>query len=572
MFRLYAVLILVALAVFGSFPAPAQSAPFLRTDDGALKAWVFFKDKGPHQEQLLKKTDRLITPRALKRRMKVRPNAPVDRHDLPVYAPYVKQVQTYVRKIRVKSKWLNAVSVEVSSENLAALRALPFVKKVQPVAGFKRHMPPQPQNDPRQEIKIRKAAKHTELNYGASLTQIAQINVEQLHAQGYYGQGVLICLLDDGFNLLNHHITFDSLDVMATWDFIHNDASVDDSEFEGSEGTHGTKTLSTIAGYTPGELIGPAFKATYLLGKTEVDQTETPIEEDYWVAGLEWADSLGADLVSSSLGYIDWYSWEDMDGETAVTTIAADQAVKNGMLVFNSAGNEGDNTSHNTLIAPADGDSVMAIAAVNSNGFRASFSTVGPSADGRTKPDLAAMGSSVYTASSSDSTGFVYSSGTSFSCPLAAGAAALLLNARPELTPIQVQEALKNTASQAQAPDNYLGWGIIDVEAALEYVDSVSGIDPKISALPQTSRLMQNFPNPFNPQTTISYQLSAFSEVELTVYNVLGQKVVELVNQTQAPGQYRVTFNAADLASGVYLYRLKTDKGFLQVRKMILLR
>ena len=569
--------LLSAFAVFAFYFS--QIKPVHAAGSGeTVKVWVFLKDKGPQQSALLKKARNFVTPRSLKRRMKVRGNQPVDAKDLPLYAPYVRRIGALVEKIRVKSKWLNALSVEVNSDDLATLQALPFVKKIQPVRAYRRHIPPQPQEKSQQKA-LPKSSSGQALDYGSSATQIEQINVHLLHEQGYYGQGVLIAMLDDGFNLLNHHIAFDSLDVQATYDFIHDDESVDDSEFDATEGTHGTKTLSTIGGYVPGELIGPAFKATYLLAKTEVDATETPVEEDYWVAGLEWADSLGADLVSSSLGYIDWYTWENMDGETAVTTVAADQAVHNGMLVFNSAGNEGNNDSHNTLIAPADGDSVMAIAAVTSSGERSSFSSVGPSADGRTKPDLAAMGSSVYTASSSDSTGFVYSSGTSFSCPLSAGAAALLLCAHPELTPVEVQQALKATASQADAPDNLLGWGIIDAAAALDYIDSVSGFAEK-EIVPQSAYLAQNYPNPFGrgqgakaPRSTvIPFRLRIPAQVELAVFNTLGQRVKTLVLGARLAGSYRVTFDAADLASGIYIYRLTTDRGFSRVRKMILLR
>jgi len=571
------ILILSMLCLFlgGSRSVFAQplNDHFFRTPDGALKAWVFLKDKGPQPDNRLLKPQNYLTARAIRRRMKVRSDAIIDQRDWPVYRPYVQKIKPFTQKIRVKSKWLNAVSVEVFAEQMDALRALPFVKEIRPVMCFRRDEP-QIRNHPSTKIKANTVAKQTAVNldYGQSLDQAAIINVPILHEQGYYGQGVLICLLDDGFNLLNHHITFDSLDVYKTWDFIHDDESVDDSEFEGSEGTHGTKTLSTIGGYTPGQLIGSAFKATYILGKTEVDASETPIEEDYWVAGLEWADSLGADVLSSSLGYIDWYSWLDMDGETAVTTIAADQAVENGLLLLNSAGNEGYNADHNTLIAPADGNNVLAIAAVTSDGDRASFSSVGPSADGRIKPDLAAMGSSCYTASSYDSTGFVYASGTSFSCPTAAGAAALLLCAHPELTPFQIHEALRQTASQANAPDNLLGWGIIDIAGALDYIESASATYTESRKTPGTILLMQNYPNPFNPVTNINYQVLNTAYINLSVYNTLGQRVATLISKRQPAGNYTVQWNASGFPSGVYYYTLSTEKGLRQSRKLVLLK
>ncbi len=556
-----------------SVSAQSLGNHFFQTPDGALKAWVFLQDKGPQQNSQLQKAQSYLTQRAIKRRMKVRGEAVIDSRDLPLYRPYLQEIKPLVQKIRTKSKWLNAVSVEVSAEQLEALRKLPFVKEIRPVMCFRRNGP-EVNEDKSVNTKITAAANQSNINldYGASLDQAAIINVPILHEQGYYGQGVLICLLDDGFNLLNHHITFDSLDVLATWDFINDDESVDDSEFEASEGTHGTKTLSTIGGYTPGQLIGAAFKATYILGKTEVDASETPVEEDYWVAGLEWADSLGADVLSSSLGYIDWYTWQDMDGETAVTTVAADQAVDNGLLLLNSAGNEGYNADHNTLIAPADGNNVLAIAAVTSSGDRASFSSVGPSADGRIKPDLAAMGSSCYTASSYDSTGFVYASGTSFSCPTAAGAAALLLCAHPELTPFQIHDALRQTASQANAPDNLLGWGIIDIAGALDYIDAASTMISGQGQTPQTITLFQNYPNPFNPRTSIRYQVSDAAWVNLSVYNMLGQKLATLVSKRQPAGTHRVAWNASRFASGVYYYNLTVNGRYIQTKKMILIQ
>ena len=428
--------------------------------DETIKVWVYFTDKGGNHNLDLVKNN--LTEKSRFRRAKVMGQKIVDKYDVPINSPYINSIKPYISRIVVKSKWLNAVSAEMTPDNIEMVSKFYFVERIDIVNKYKRNKPIEEDSE-YESLNIENIYTY---DYGNSLTQNSQINVPVVHDLGINGSGILICLLDNNYNLLNHE-TFSSMNIISTWDFINNDTTVNDP----GEGTHGTQTLSTVGGWTPGHLIGPAFGADYILGKTEVNSFELPIEEDYWVAGAEWADSLGADVLSSSLGYIDWYTWQDMDGNTAVTTIAADIAVSRGIVVVNSAGDEGT-SSNNTLIAPADGDSVIAVAAVTSSGTRSSFSSIGPSADGRTKPDVAAMGSSVTVASTSNPTGYTTSSGTSFSCPLTSGVAALVLSANPSLTPIQVREALRETASQASAPDNYLGWGILNAYDAVFYFNS----------------------------------------------------------------------------------------------------
>ncbi len=568
--------ILSALPVTAGSPASAPDVKFEQNQKGDLIAWIYFKDKGTLSTLKKQKAERFLTQRAIARRLKQNLNTdPIDYSDFPIAQDYVRVLRPLVHKVRARSRWLNAVSVELSAEQLQQVRRLDFVDRIRPVHASR------PRRTLPEKAVAHKAnylAKTGSLDYGASYDQIHLINADVLHEKGLYGQGVLICMLDDGFNLLNHHIAFDSLDVQATWDFIHDDESVDDSEYDATEGTHGTKTLSTIGGYTPGSLIGTAYKATYLLAKTEVDASETPVEEDYWVEGIEWADSLGADVVSSSLGYIDWYTWQDMDGETATTTIAADLAVEKGILVLNSAGNEYDNADHNTLIAPADGNNVLAVAATYSDGSRASFSSVGPSADGRVKPDIAAMGAGVTYASSYSDSGFASGNGTSFSCPIAAGGAALLLNAFPDLTPAQIQQALRNTASQSDNPDKYLGWGIIDLEAAYNYIETSSLDKKSLSLQPKQVELFPNYPNPFNPTTTISYRLQRAGTVEISIFNMQGQKVLELPKILQASGNiYYRTIQLKNKASGLYYYHIQTavtasGRRYTETGKMLLLK
>lgn len=534
-----------------------------RTNDSEVTVWIFFKDKGPDPQP---ERD-IITERALERRRKTLEKPLEYRYsDAPVFNPYIEKVKPYAQKIRVQSRWLNAISAEMERGMLNALEALPFIQKIDLVKAHKKREPVI--SDPPEMMPV--LQKTHAFNYGTSLNQLEQIGVTTLHKRGLYGQGVLICMLDDGFNLYNTHQCFDSLDVVATWDFINNDDSVDDPEADPVEGWHGTKTLSVIGGYAPGELIGPAFRASYLLAKTEDDNGETPVEEDYWVAGIEWAEAMGADIASSSLGYIDWYTWEDMDGETPVTTIAADMAVENGMIVINSAGNEGYSSEHNTLIAPADGDYVIAAGAVTSDGARSGFSSVGPTVDGRIKPDVAAMGSSVRVASHMDTSRYTYSSGTSFSCPLVAGAVAQLLTADPDLTPAEVREALFATASQARRPDNLLGYGIIDISEAFDYLQ-IQLYREEEPEKPLTFFMDQNYPNPFNPVTQITFRTPVAGWANLQVYDITGRVVATPLDRAVKPGSVTVTFNAEALPSGAYFYRIELGP-FRETRKMLLVR
>jgi hypothetical protein len=547
-------LIFLSGATFAQDSAPFNNFP--KTSAGQLMAWIFFKDKGPDNEALLAKPQQFLSRRALERRRVRRPGSPlVEYSDLPVFAGYIDLIKPFVQKIRVKSRWLNAVSVEANASNLRHIAQLSCVLKIDPVALGHAPLPPETRPVPTSRLKKAKAVNDS-LPYGVSAKQLDLIRVPFLHQKGFYGKNVLICMLDDGVNLLGGHEALRRVKILATHDFIHGDDLINDTGIKAYEGWHGTMTLSVIAGYAPDVLIGPAFEATFILAKTEIDQYERPIEEDYWVAGIEWGDSLGADIVSSSLGYIDWYTPADMDGETAKTTIAADMAAEKGILVFNSAGNEGDNPEHNTLIAPADGKKVLAVAATDRYGIRASFSSVGPSADGRIKPDIAAMGASVIVADSKDSSGYRYSSGTSFSCPLAAGGTALLLQAFPTAPAQLVIKALKSTASQANFPDKYLGWGVIDLEKAYQYLDTaVVRPSPHLSEL----EFLPVRNNPGNRYVEFAYRVKYPSAAELRIYDMLGRRIhfpSLRVHLLEAEQLYVERINTSHLAGGTYVARL----------------
>jgi subtilisin-like proprotein convertase family protein len=455
--------------------------------------WVFFADRnltGAQQEAALARARAELPARTAARRAKMGTTVVSD-GDLPLHAPYVAAVEATGARPRQQSRWLNAASFDASLEQLAAVAALPFVLRVAPVVRLSRPEPPSAAAPP-----VR-GEQTWSLDYGLSLAALEQIGVPPLHELGITGQGVVIGMLDTGFRTT--HESLQHLPVLAAHDFINGDDVVDNQPGDPpGQYDHGTKTLSTVAAYRPGALVGPAFGASVILAKTEDTSQEVPIEEDFWVAGLEWVESLGADVVSSSLGYSNWYQFSDLDGNTAVTTIAADLAAARGVCVVNSAGNE-RNTSWGHIIAPADGDDVITAGGVNLAGEIAWFSSPGPSYDGRIKPDVCALAVSTPVANPADDHQYTAASGTSFSCPLTAGVAALVLSRVPSLTPLQVREALRATADRAASPDNDFGWGVVDAFAAVYYwgprlvhapiADTEDTVGPYIVTVEVTDRL-----------------------------------------------------------------------------------
>ncbi len=438
---------------------------------------ITLRDKGPRADPALFRAAGLVSPRSLARRARVRPpSALVDRRDLPLDAGYVARIRNVVGKVRHELKWFNAVSAEATKSQIDALARLPFITGID-LVGRWRVIPepvefPAKTADPRNRI----SGAHA-LDYGPSLTQNDQIRVPDVHDLGITGKGVMIGVFDNGVRLLSHE-SFASMNIVAQYDFVDHKVSVIPSNPSTAYGWHGVMTLAVIGGYKSGQLIGPAFASDYVLARTENDSSETPVEEDNWAAAIEWADSIGIEVASTSLGYLGYdsgygsWSWEDMDGNSTLITRAADHAVSLGIVVVNSAGNAGPgNGTDNTLNAPADGDSVIAAGAVTSTGTRSSFSSVGPTTDvpARIKPDVMAMGSGVRVASYTNPLAYVNASGTSFSCPLSAGVAALILSANPTLGPLQVRDAMRNTADNAASPNNQYGWGILNADSAIRY-------------------------------------------------------------------------------------------------------
>lgn len=435
------------------------------TSGKPVPVWIFLTDKGFRDaDELPARLQSVqLSPRTLRRRAKVMTADCMDFRDLPVNPEYLGQLQSAGLTVRTGSKWLNAISGQVPPELLPALAQFPFVREIQLLAAHHHSDPEAPA--------VRSGlvfGTQGIYNYGLSEFQLQQIHVPDVHAWGYTGNGVLICITDTGF--MTEHEAFAQLDILAEYDFIHHDNNTrnDSTQDSDHQHDHGSKVLSVLGGASPGELYGPAFGATYLLAKTEDLINEDVIEEDYWIRALEWADSLGADIVNASIGYLDWYTYADLDGNTSPMTIAADIAAGRGILVCTSVGNERNNAWH-YLTVPADGDSVVAVGGVDNKGLITIYSSAGPTADGRTKPEVVGPASGVRMIDVTDPQGYTTGSGTSYASPLVAGVCALLLEAHPKWTPMQVREALINTASRADNPDNLYGWGLVDALAAIEY-------------------------------------------------------------------------------------------------------
>ncbi|MBN1348586.1 S8 family serine peptidase [candidate division KSB1 bacterium] len=492
------------------------------TGQDHMNAWIYFTDKQVFSESAVKHRLQTVSmafaPKAIQRRERVLPpEKRFDFHDLPVSGDYVGEVLKTGAKHRSTSRWLNAISIRATASQIKEIEKLNFVRRITRVMGFER-------DDVTSETlpdKLKTPAAATsalELNYGQSYGQLHQINVPALHQLGYSGNNVLVCMMDTGYR--KDHEAFQQANIVAERDFIFDDddTQTDPTDPWDSSDSHGTLTWSALGGFMNGKLIGPAYAADFLLAKTEDTRSETPIEEDFWVEGIEWADSLGAQVVSSSLGYTDWYTFADMDGNTAVTTIAADRAARLGIVVVTANGND-RNSSWGHVIAPADGDSVIGVGAVSVSGSLASFSSPGPTYDGRIKPEVCAQGQNTYAASNSGTTSYRTASGTSLSTPLVAGVAALLLEIHPDWTPMQVREALMQTADNHLTPDNDFGWGIIDALAASGYAFTKTEF---LSATVDDDTLGASFGNH-------NLQFDAGEKVELAV-EILNKSDVPLTN------------------------------------------
>ncbi len=544
-----------------------------------IAIWVFFTDKAIFSEDKYRlRLDEIkhnMSDRRRKRREKTGRAQIVDFTDIPVHGDYVSHIESMGFKKRIVSNWFNAASFTATKQAIHAIQELPYVQRIDRVERFHKRI--EPYKSTEKKIKRMDILEEYEFNYGNSRTQDSLIAVNQAHNHGYFGEGVRIGIFDTGFWV--DSTRFEALGVVSrniidTWDFI-NDSSYVGPRLGDPMGQidHGTSMLSLIAGFKDNELIGPAFNAEIALAKTEKVDEEILAEEDYWAAAAEWADTCGpdrggVDIISSSLGYRKFpqdtmdYTYMDMNGDSAKITRAADLAVSKGIVVVSAMGNVRSSNPTDRpdtmIVAPGDGDSVISAGAVNfdfdSNRWDWAWilingigygSIIGPTYDGRIKPDVCASWTGYHTNPEYDPDApdtaqqypYVTGQGTSISTAMTAAGCALILQAHPDWAPMKLREALTRTASNANSPNDTIGWGIANIWDAINYED------PEIPPF-EKDELLPCYPNPYNPdkhtQVVIPYNImNQGLGGTIYIHTLSGKKVktIELGN-FMLPGRY----------------------------------
>jgi serine protease AprX len=502
---------------------------------------VYFRDKGNLEPAGFSPAN-LLSQRAIDRRLKAGIEVPV-MSDLPVYSDYLNQVISKGFVLHCTSRWMNTGLYKTQDlKDINSILSLPFVKDVKLVK--------KPVGKSSYSDKLDISQTSADIPpYDRPLTMV---NGLSMHNSGFDGKGVLIAILDGGFDKADRISSLTGLrarkGIKGTRDFILKNTQVYGYH------NHGTAVLSILAGKLDGQIEGSAPGADYWLLRTEDVSTEFPVEEDYWAAGAEFADSIGADIISSSLGYCTFddpamsYKFPDLDGETAFVTRAADFAASKGILVVNSAGNE-RNKPWVRIIAPSDGDSVVASAAVDGYKSISSFSSAGPSADGRVKPDISTQGVSVPIQVLE--TSVARGNGTSFSCPVLSGLCACILQAVPQATFTDIIDALKRSGDRYNYPDSLYGYGVPDI------VNAVGFLQDRLVGKPETETIFG--PNPFTSDILITFK-KAPGTLRLIISTSSGQV---FVNRTYREYISRslIISDMQNMQQGVYFISLITSYG-----------
>ena len=477
----------------------------------------------------------------------------VDSTDLPIDPSYLQAIANTGAEIRTFSKWVKTVVVHIpDSSFISPLKNLPFVDTLYCV--WKGSLPNQAQVREEDTAVRNSTLKNDISSYGAGFTQINLNNGYLLHDAGFLGKGMTIAVIDGGFTNADLVDYFDFQKIKGIKNFNHETT---DPLRGGIE--HGTEVLSCMLSDKPGEMIGTAPEADYYLLRSEVDSEEYPVEEDYWIAALEYADSIGADIVTSSLayGYFDDSSMDhtqdQLDGESIPISIAAGLAASRGMLLFNAAGNEG-NKPWEKIMFPGDALNMLTIGAIGRDSVRSYFSSVGYTADGRIKPDLMALGTSVAVVGSSGQV--LYSNGTSFATPIMAGLSACLWQALPELTSFEMVRLLRETANAFSRPDSLMGYGIADVYKA--YTQNKTGLKPT-----GNGNTVSFFVNPYENRLYLNFDHSQNeSKFVLNIYSSVGIKVLSVSDSSSS-------IDISSLSKGIYIAYLQMGAQPATVRKFI---
>jgi subtilisin family serine protease len=511
-------------------------------------AWVYLTDK-QNIVQSLSNPISILSQKAIDR--KNAHGVAIDERDVPVNENYISQLKNQTGiTVLAKSKWFNAVHVRGTETYISALTGLNFVDAIdfanKNLATLKSHQQ-------KRESKLESVA--TTFIYGSASNQIEMIKGNELHLADYTGNGMTIAVLDSGFPDVINMASFERLKnaghILGGYDFVNRDNDV----FINTTSSHGTWVLSTMAGYIENQFVGTAPDASYYLFITENALSENPVEESYWVEAAERADSLGVDIINTSLGYSDYdnpnysHSSSDLDGNTTFITKGANIAFEKGMLLVTSAGNSG----LNGVSAPADASGVFTVGAVNSSGIYASFSSIGSTIQPTQKPDVVAQGAASVLIREDDV--IVTANGTSFSSPILAGGLACLWQALPNKTNAEIMQLVRESASQFSSPDYYLGYGIPDLQLALNTALSTPNIQ-------NTDLKIDIFPNPAFDKLNII--VSSNEEiVSLRIFDILG-KEIKIVNLTNPRSQIDIS----NLNRGLYILEL-TSQSFQKIFKLV---
>ena len=532
-------------------------ATFLNAQTAPDKYWVEFTDKNDSPYSI-DDPIAFLSQKSIDRR--ANQNIDVIEQDIPVNQTYIDGVLAIGDiDLLLRSKWLNAITIFLTDTSLISeILALDYVNQIKSAQKYKRG-----DYEPEEIIGVGKEYDSTA--YGESFHQLAMLNGDYLHEQELLGQGMFIYVCDGGFNHLDERTAFNHLfesgRIIGTHDFVDGD----DDVYEAS--THGTSVMGTMAGIIPDELIGTAPEASYFLARTEDVSTEFLIEEDNWIAGAEMADSIGADIITTSLSYTTFddpsmdHTYEDLDGQTTRVAIGAGIAATKGMLIVTSAGNY-FNSSWHFIGSPADAFDCLAIGAITADSLHSSFSSAGPSADGRVKPEVVALGTAAVTASTTVD-GISHVNGTSFSGPIIAGISSCLWQAFPEATSLEIRQAIIESAHMYNSPDDLMGYGIPNYEVAYEILDATNGITDSVLPGREQFYFQSVSPNPFLIDLKVLMRSVSGNEEEgtLSLFNDNGQLVKEYSVKLTAKGLNEFILNLSDLSSSTYSLEYKSQSG-----------
>ena len=504
-------------------------------------AWVYFTNK-PDAAFYLVNPLQMLNQRSLDRR--AAQGIALDNTDVPIAQTYIDQVTASTGiTVMAKSKWLNALHVRGTQANIQLLTNLSFVSQIQFANSNLNSRQSGEKSNELQPVN-KQLEVLTNFNYGGSSNQIEMLNGHLLHQQNYTGQGKMVAIMDAGFPGVDTASPFQRLRdnnlILGGYNFPDRNTSIY------TRSSHGTSVLSCMAGFVDNQLVGTAPDAQYYLFITEDTNSENPVEESYWVEAVEMADSLGVDVINTSLGYFAYdnpnysYSYSDMNGIKSFAARGADIAFSKGMICVTSAGNSG-NSSDPHIATPADAITTLTVGAVDASENYVSFSSIGPSFDNRVKPDVCAKG---YLASVSNATGnIVNANGTSFSSPILAGMVTTFWSAVPNMTNAEIMQFVKESADIYANPTIYKGYGVPDFQLALTNALSLNSYQNNPVIL---------YPNPVQNELNIIFTESEKSG-ELILYNNIGQQVASfVVSETNS------TVSLDNLASGLYFYQLKS--------------